>query len=87
VFPHTPAERALQMAEQVRSTVARIALPHAASPVCGYVTLSIGVASKIPRPGVPDARTLLEDADRNLYLAKHRGRNRVTPPEKENNQL
>jgi diguanylate cyclase (GGDEF)-like protein len=87
VLPHTPHERAVQIAEQVRATLAFMALPHAASPVCGHVTLSIGVASGTPGLNLPDAQALLEEADRNLYLAKHRGRNRVMPQERKDNQL
>jgi diguanylate cyclase (GGDEF)-like protein len=78
VLPHTPRERALQIAEQVRSTLGAVAIPHVASPVCGLVTLSIGVASRIPPSDAPESRVLVEEADKNLYLAKHRGRNRVT---------
>jgi diguanylate cyclase (GGDEF)-like protein len=71
------------MAEQIRSTLAAIAVPHAASPVCGYVTMSVGVAWKAPqKQDGPDAGALIEEADRNLYLAKHRGRNRVSPQAK-----
>jgi diguanylate cyclase (GGDEF)-like protein len=83
VLPHTPHARAVRMAEQIRSALAAIAVPHAASPVCGYVTMSVGVAWKAPqKQDGPDAGALIEEADRNLYLAKHRGRNRVSPPAK-----
>jgi diguanylate cyclase (GGDEF)-like protein len=79
VLPHTPRDRMLWMAEQVRSTLAAMEIPHAESPVCGEVTLSIGAACRIPRMrDAPDARALVEEADRNLYLSKHRGRDRVT---------
>jgi diguanylate cyclase (GGDEF)-like protein len=79
VMPHTPRERAAKMAEQIRSTLAANAIPHAASPVCGLVTLSIGAACETPpQMGAPDARGLLEEADNNLYLSKYRGRDRVT---------
>ena len=79
VLPHTPADRAVAMAEQIRSTMGSASVPHATSPVCGQVTLSVGVVCRIPcHDDGPDAKFLLEAADRNLYLSKHRGRNRVT---------
>jgi len=84
VLPDTPPERALQIAEQILSALEAAAILHAASPIGAQVTLSIGLASQIPqRRGSADGSTLIEEADRNLYLAKHRGRNRVIGPDKE----
>ena len=82
VLPHTPRERAVQMAEVINLALADSGMPHAASPVSDQVTMSIGVACRIPlRHGPTDEGALVEEADRNLYLAKHRGRNRVTHQE------
>jgi GGDEF domain-containing protein len=48
------------------------------SKVCGIATLSIGVACRIPQlQDAAGAGALVEESDRNLYLAKRRGRNRV----------
>ncbi len=85
VLPHTNCAGAVRVAERVRSAVAAAGLPHAASPVCGQVTLSIGVACRTPQPrDAAGSRTLIEEADRNLYLGKHRGRNRVSHQDEEN---
>jgi diguanylate cyclase (GGDEF)-like protein len=85
VLPRTNLAGAVQVAERVRSTVAAAALPHGASPVCDQVTLSIGVACRTPQPKRgADTLTLVEVADRNLYLAKHLGRNRVSHQDEEN---
>ena len=85
VLPQTDRAGAVQVAERVRSAVAAAALPHAASPVCDRVTVSIGVACMTPQPhGPTDARTLVEAADRHLYLAKRLGRNRVSYEDEEN---
>ena len=79
VLPHTPGERAAQIAERVRSSLAAAAIPHGDSPVSKLVTLSVGVACRIPkRQGAQDACPLIAEADRNLYLSKRRGRDRVT---------
>jgi diguanylate cyclase (GGDEF)-like protein len=78
VLPQTDRLGAVQVAERVRSAVALIAIPHPASPVCERVTISIGLATQTPPPGASSgARSLIEEADRNLYLAKRRGRNQV----------
>jgi diguanylate cyclase (GGDEF)-like protein len=85
VLPQTNRSGAVQVAERVRVAVAIAALPHAASPVCDRVTVSIGVACITPQPhGPTDARTLVEQADRHLYLAKHLGRNQVSSEDEEN---
>jgi diguanylate cyclase (GGDEF)-like protein len=85
VLPQTSRAGAVQVAERVRAAVATAVLPHGKSPVCDRVTVSIGVASTTPEPkGPADARTLIEEADRQLYLAKHRGRDRVSYQPDEN---
>jgi diguanylate cyclase (GGDEF)-like protein len=84
VLPNTDREGAMQVAERVLASVAATARPHAASPVCDRVTLSIGVACKIPqRKDSADARALIDEADRNLYAAKRLGRNRVSYQDEE----
>ena len=77
ILPHTPAIRARQIAEDLRSAVAGLAIEHAASPICGYVTISIGIACLRPDHSGLTTAALVREADRNLYLAKDRGRNRL----------
>jgi diguanylate cyclase (GGDEF)-like protein len=85
VLPQTNRAGAVQVAERVRAAVAAAALPHPASLVCDHVTVSIGVACITPQPhGPSDARTLIQQADRHLYLAKHLGRNQVSYQDEEN---
>jgi diguanylate cyclase (GGDEF)-like protein len=78
ILPRTDREAATKVAERVRSAVFAAHRPHANSSVCDRVTVSIGVACQIPPiPAGLDVRPLIEEADRFLYLAKRRGRNRV----------
>jgi diguanylate cyclase (GGDEF)-like protein len=78
VLPHTPHHRAVQIAERIRDAVFAATIPHADSKVCGQVTLSIGIACQVPQPhGAACVPTLVEESDRNLYIAKRLGRNRV----------
>lgn len=51
-------------------------LRHAFSATAEHVTVSIGVATLIPSPGV-DASVLLSQADNALYKAKQQGRNQA----------
>jgi diguanylate cyclase (GGDEF)-like protein len=79
LLPQTGLAGAVLVAERVLSAVAVAEIPHIASPVCGRVTLSIGVASAMPEPnGSSDPRMFIEEADRHLYLAKQRGRNQMS---------
>jgi diguanylate cyclase (GGDEF)-like protein len=71
VLPETSCDAAAQVAERVRLTVADAGIPHAGSPVCGHVRLSIGVARK--KPQMRDRRetfSLVELADQNLSNKK-----------------
>lgn len=63
-------------AEELRNAVMSLGIAHSGSTVADCVTLSIGVATMVPRVGSkPEA--LIAAADAALYEAKHGGRNRV----------
>ncbi|MBI5896460.1 MAG: diguanylate cyclase, partial [Desulfobacterales bacterium] len=61
---------------EVKNAVQNLQIKHRASNVCGYVTLSFGVASLIPG-GEASARAIVESADQALYRSKALGRNQI----------
>ncbi len=76
VLAGTGRDGAVAVAETLRASVEALRIPHSGSPVSDHVTISLGVASLIPRqPAAVD--TLIAAADRALYQAKRGGRNRV----------
>lgn len=76
VLPATTGANARLLADQLRTDVAALRIPHDASTTGPHVTISLGVASMIPKQGVAPA-TLVAAADRALYQAKRSGRNCV----------
>jgi diguanylate cyclase (GGDEF)-like protein len=75
VLPDTPLHGVMHIAERIRDVVERLEIVYG-NKSCGNVTLSIGIGY------VPDARgaeeaVLFDAADRALYDAKARGRNRI----------
>jgi diguanylate cyclase (GGDEF)-like protein len=75
LLPGLDIDRVKSLAEEVRRTVEDLLINHSESP-CGHVTVSIGVESVVPQSYKTSA-DLVEAADRALYDAKRRGRNKV----------
>jgi diguanylate cyclase (GGDEF)-like protein len=82
ILPDTGAADAEQFAQSVRWAIAALKLPHPASQVAPFLTVSIGVATAA-RQQKFTRDTLFAAADQALYAAKRAGRNRVSvaPPE------
>lgn len=76
LLPATGLRDARMRGECLRRGVESLALLHPRSPIAAHVTVSIGVAALQPRPGV-SPQALIATADRALYVAKAKGRNRV----------
>ncbi len=74
LLPETNAAAAMALAEHLRRRVEDLRLSHPDSPVAPVVTVSLGVATAVPRAG-SDPSELLERADLALYQAKKLGRN------------
>jgi diguanylate cyclase (GGDEF)-like protein len=75
LLPGVSLNMATLLAERIRQSIVETHLPHAADPQC-IVTISAGVAGMQPSNDIEMA-TLVERADRALYEAKDRGRDRV----------
>lgn len=73
-LPGVGPEGALGVAEKARQAVLDLKLPAAETSVAPYVTISLGVASLRPTPGLA-MDSLIASADQHLYQAKNAGRN------------
>jgi len=76
VLGDTALDGALKVAEDIRSTVESLGVPHKGSKFHRYVTVSIGVTSTLPSANV-QPETILVAADRAMYVAKNEGKNQV----------
>ncbi|WP_320044694.1 diguanylate cyclase domain-containing protein [uncultured Desulfobacter sp.] len=72
ILPETGLYGALQMAENIRSQVETLYIPHESSKICDHVTISLGVAVVIPNPDLTE-KDFVEMADISLYEAKEEG--------------
>lgn len=75
ILPGTSPNTAADVAEQIRLGIKKLKIEHAQSPVTSFVTLSLGVASTVPQRGT-SKENLIAAADRCLYQAKDKGRDR-----------
>ncbi|MBK8117893.1 MAG: sensor domain-containing diguanylate cyclase [Sulfuritalea sp.] len=74
ILSATDTEGASKVARRILDRIAELAIPHSSGEI-GHVTLSIGVSTLLPQPGMTQ-EDLVSSADNALYQAKHAGRNR-----------
>jgi diguanylate cyclase (GGDEF)-like protein len=80
ILTDTPMAGTLAVAEAVCCAVRLLKIPHRASTIDPYVTLSAGVATLAPEADLTP-EILVSLADQALYRAKQQGRNRVQAQE------
>ena len=79
ILPNTDMTGAIAVAELIQQSIHDLKIPHITSKVSPNVTISLGIASIIPRQDIPP-EALIAIADENLYQAKQQGRDRFYPP-------
>ncbi len=75
LLPQTGLAEARVIAERIRRRVKRTRYPHGKNQPLGALTVSIGISAFSPALDTPAA--VIGAADRALYLAKKRGKNRI----------
>ncbi|GFE70589.1 diguanylate cyclase domain-containing protein [Chroococcus sp. FPU101] len=73
ILPNINREGAIEVANRIHDLILSLKIPHQASPVSDWVTVSFGIACVVPQERSPDL--LIQQADMALYQAKQQGRN------------
>lgn len=76
VMPNTDHYQAWRVAEKIQQAIWALQIDHHHSDVAAQITLSIGIASRIPKP-MDHPTHILRVADNALYEAKVKGRNQI----------
>ncbi|MCS4509486.1 GGDEF domain-containing response regulator [Xylophilus ampelinus] len=75
ILPHTPRSGAMTFARALAQVLRGRSIPHPASPLGGFLTMSGGITTCVP-DDLTSAESMLMRADEALYAAKAQGRNR-----------
>lgn len=76
ILPGASPEAAAAVASDIQAQIRYLGIPHMASPISSYVTVSMGVTSARCRPGM-SYDLWIQHADQQLYGSKREGRNRL----------
>lgn len=76
LLPETDAFAAKGVAERALQKIARLNIPHNFSEAAKHVSVSIGLVTTQISDGLT-AKVFMSAADKNMYLAKENGRNRI----------
>ena len=76
ILPGIDTEQALKLANKLILEIQNYRIPHDSSSISEVVTISIGVTTR-QASDLTDSKSLIEEADKALYQAKKKGRNRV----------
>lgn len=77
LLPETDETAALKVAERCQRLIEELQIPHAASAVAKFITVSMGVGTTQQPPAEMEPKHFVEAVDRLLYKAKLNGRNRI----------
>lgn len=77
LLPETDENAALKIAERCQREIEKLHIPHAASAVGKFVTVSMGVGTTQQPSAETEPKRFIEAVDRLLYKAKLNGRNRI----------
>ncbi|MCT8136778.1 GGDEF domain-containing protein [Anaerobacillus sp. CMMVII] len=76
VIPNTDIDGAIRVGSNMINNITSLQIGHEYSQVANHITLTVGAATITPQLGM-DREELLRMADKALYRAKDKGRNRV----------
>jgi len=78
ILPNTDETAAFLIAENLRNKIIKLQIPHMKGRDGNILTISLGVATSIPKIKDSDYSELIKDADRALYKSKKNGRNKTS---------